>query len=499
MTVNLKNLRAAVQAFDWPKVFREVLRWTRPTDQKRVIPVEQRRYTLTPIADTGGMQVYQVASDDGMLPPHATRRRIENRLRKEQVEHILIFEDAARQEAVLQWIKRGQERSRSREYHYRRGDPGDFLIQRLSGIAFTINDFDAQGRIEISKVRDRVNKNLDVESVTKRFYDEFTRQRKAFQDFLSGIPLESDQRWYVSVLLNRLMFIYFIQSKRFLDNKPNYLVDKLEESKQDGENRYYRRFLRTLFFKGFALEPQERDQETRKLLGNVPYLNGGLFLPHPIEERYGDAIDLPDAAFERLFTFFGAWRWHLSERPGLEQKEIDPDVLGFIFEKYINQKQMGAYYTREDITGYICRSTIIPALFDKANLSLEPLQLPQTIRTYLYPAVTQQDYLPTETTREHTERQERVARLVSDAEAGQVVTINDAITANLDLERMIIDLVPRLDALAVKRLYDALVSLSVLDPTCGAPRGALRYCPNGYQKRRHNTGRDHSSPPCYGG
>ena len=39
-------------------------------------------------------------------------------------------------------------------------------------------------------------------------------------------------------------------------------------------------------------------------------------------------------------------------------------MLGYIFEKYINQKQMGAYYTKEDITEYIAKNTIIPFLFD---------------------------------------------------------------------------------------------------------------------------------------
>ena len=37
------------------------------------------------------------------------------------------------------------------------------------------------------------------------------------------------------------------------------------------------------------------------------------------------------------------------------------------FEKYVNQKQMGAYYTKEDITGYISRNTVIPFLFDAAR------------------------------------------------------------------------------------------------------------------------------------
>ena len=48
-------------------------------------------------------------------------------------------------------------------------------------------------------------------------------------------------------------------------------------------------------------------------------------------------------------------------------REINPDVLGYIFEKYINQKQMGAYYTKEDITEYISKNTVIPYIFEAAE------------------------------------------------------------------------------------------------------------------------------------
>src|SRR5207249_2876881 len=47
--------------------------------------------------------------------------------------------------------------------------------------------------------------------------------------------------------------------------------------------------------------------------------------------------------------------------------EINPDVLGYIFEKYINQKQMGAYYTKEDITEYISKNTLLPFLLDETR------------------------------------------------------------------------------------------------------------------------------------
>ncbi len=43
--------------------------------------------------------------------------------------------------------------------------------------------------------------------------------------------------------------------------------------------------------------------------------------------------------------------------------EITPDIPGYILEQYINQKQMGAYYTKKDISEYIARNSIIPRFF----------------------------------------------------------------------------------------------------------------------------------------
>ena len=39
-----------------------------------------------------------------------------------------------------------------------------------------------------------------------------------------------------------------------------------------------------------------------------------------------------DDAFERVFDFCDRYRWHLDECPYRENNEINPDVLGYIFE-----------------------------------------------------------------------------------------------------------------------------------------------------------------------
>ena len=62
--------------------------------------------------------------------------------------------------------------------------------------------------------------NLATERVTKRFYDEFQKQHGSFLKFIKGIEAIRDREWYASIMLNRLMFIYFIQRRGFLEAIP---------------------------------------------------------------------------------------------------------------------------------------------------------------------------------------------------------------------------------------------------------------------------------------
>src|SRR6185503_6143890 len=171
-----------------------------------------------------------------------------------------------------------------------------------------------------------------------------------------------------------------------------------QEKGKDKFYTFYRYFLLRLFHEGFGKRRKDRAPDLERLLGNIPYLNGGLFDVHELEkpERYGKEIQIPDRAFERVFDYFDQYQWHLDERPLRADNEINPDVLGYIFEKYINQKQMGAYYTKEDITEYISKNTVLPYLLQRAQEGCKVaftgdaaiwLLLTKDPNRYLYPAM----------------------------------------------------------------------------------------------------------------
>ena len=174
------------------------------------------------------------------------------------------------------------------------------------------------------------------------------------------------------------MFVWFLQKKGFLDNGDyDYLDHRFTQSQARGKNCFYNEFLQALFFEAFAKPESDRSLEVKALTGKIRYLNGGLFLRHRIELKYGTAITVPDLAFENLFALFRAYSWNLNDTPGGKADEINPDVLGYIFEKYINQKAFGAYYTRPEITDYLSERTIYALILQKVNQPGVPeLKLP---------------------------------------------------------------------------------------------------------------------------
>src|SRR4051812_35434936 len=88
------------------------------------------------------------------------------------------------------------------------------------------------GDLSIVDALDKLKRALDVEPVTKKFYAEFREKHLEFIEHIHGIDDERERQWYASVLLNRLMFVYFLQRKGFLDGGDyHYLQHHIESSR----------------------------------------------------------------------------------------------------------------------------------------------------------------------------------------------------------------------------------------------------------------------------
>ncbi|MBX4912017.1 MULTISPECIES: DNA methyltransferase [Rhizobium] len=502
------NARKLLEQFDFAKLFTEELGWDRHNADLSV-PIGGVTFVLRAVAEKRGMVAWVCHAPSGhQIPDRTARKKIETQVAKTTLEHLIIFTDEKRAEQTWSWARRETGKPVSMPEHFWYASSGNRgFLQKIEAIAFSLAE---EKILTLFDVTARARAAFDVERVTKRFYDQFKTEHKVFLGFISGITEVADKEWYASLMLNRLMFIYFMQRKGFLNGERDYLRDRLARCQnQEGQDKFYsfyRYFLLRLFHEG--LGGKERNTELDKLLGRIPYLNGGLFEKHQIEERFPD-IKIPDEAFTRIFAYFDRYQWHLDERPLRNDNEINPDVLGYIFEKYINQKQMGAYYTKEDITEYISKNTVIPFLFDAAKAKCKVAfenpggptiwdhlrddpdryihaavkhgtehELPPEIAAGMQDVSARTQWnqkapagiaLPTEIWREVLARRKRYTEVRTKLAAGEVRGINDLITLNLDIRQFAHDVIERCEGPDLLRAFwKAIEGVTVLDPTCGS-------------------------------
>lgn len=496
--------------------FRELFNYMGWNNDKISIPIaiETNVFELKSIAEKSGFKILVCNSNKDKIPTYEIRKQIENKVTKLFQEHLIIFINELKKEQIWHLvIRQANKPSKLIETKYNISQDPELLYQRTSGIFF---ELDEEDKITIIDVKQRVssNFNANAEKITKKFYEKFKKEHKSFLEFINGIKSKVDNEWYASLMLNRLMFCYFIQKKGFLDNDPNYLRNKLKQTEEKrGKNNFYsfyRDFLLILFHQG--LGANNHTKEIGLEIGSIPYLNGGLFDVHELEKNYKD-INIKDEAFEKLFDFFDQYEWHLDTRIDSSGKDINPDVIGYIFEKYINDRaQMGAYYTKEDITEYISKNCIIPFLFDetKRNYKNEYTEIWELLKEsgdkYIYDAVkhgclkelpdeikigidtetvglspllerrkewnkpASDDFaLPTEIWREVVERRNRYFEIKAKIEKGEIKEINDFITYNLNIRQFTQDTIENTnDPEFIKHFYKALSSVTILDPTCGS-------------------------------
>lgn len=507
MAITKKEFTQYIREFKFKELFND-MGWERDKTNQSVT-VDNVSYPLQGIAEKRGFKILLCLPATGVIPEYAIRKKIETKVTKLFQEHLIIYVDANNQEQIWQLVVRQIGKpTKVSETSYRVTQDPELLYQRASGIFF---ELDEEEKITIVDVTQRISNNFhqNNERVTKQFYEKFSKEHTSFIKFIKGIEDTANKEWYASLMLNRLMFCYFIQKKGFLDNNKEYLWDKLKVSQdKKGKNKFYsfyRSFLLTLFHQG--LGASDHTKELKNEIGKVPYLNGGLFEEHELEAT-NPKIDIDDKAFERIFKFFDQYEWHLDTRHTASGKDINPDVIGYIFEKYINDRaDMGAYYTKEDITDYISKNCVLPYLFDETKRNYTKAFAPEgeiwkMVNTsgdqYIYEAVKHgantvlpkeiskgikevaqrtewnksapaEFALPTEIWREVIERRNRYEEVKGKIKKGEVQTINDFITYNLNISQFVQDVIECTnDTEFLKAFYKALNNITIIDPTCGS-------------------------------
>ena len=319
------------------------------------------------IASVGGVQVLYVALSDTdtervrKSEVVAVAKLIRETLDEGMLEMLLLFSNKS--SSQLHWIhpQFGSGATPTlRRMVVERDLPRRTVVQQISNIYWQHQD---RGNI-----LDALNDAFDVEPVTKQFFAKYKELFQAAEAQVTGFTDTEERKQFVQTLFNRLMFVYFLSRKGWLtyEGETDYLNALWRDYEADGsQTNFYDSRLYWLFF--FGLNNSEgrdfnnhfEDRFMASQIGNVPFLNGGLFEETELDERHG--ITVPDDAIRPLMTdLFDKFNFTVMESTPFDiEVAVDPEMLGKVFEELVTGRHdSGAYYTPRPVVSFMCREAL---------------------------------------------------------------------------------------------------------------------------------------------
>ena len=224
---------------------------------------------------------------------------------------------------------------------------------------------------------------FSVEKLSDAFFTEYISHYETFaqhaarfagaKDWTADTEPARHARHFAKRLLARLVFLHFLQKKRWIGCSPASAphwadgdTDFLNNLFQSctAPNRFHTACLIPLFYE--TLNARRKGDLFKTPAGcpgkavRIPYLNGGLFEENPAEKTFR-AFDFPEKLFQELFAFFHRFNFTIDESDPLDiEIGVDPEMLGRIFEALLeDNKEKGAYYTPKAIVAYMCQEALI--------------------------------------------------------------------------------------------------------------------------------------------
>jgi len=216
---------------------------------------------------------------------------------------------------------------------------------------------------------------FDKQRLTEVFFREYKGLFKDLEADLRGQT--SDHRWahdYALQFLNRCMFLYFIQRKRWLGGDADFLRTFWQAYGNSGRprNTFFQEWLRVLFFEAFNNRfhggHRHFPQDIQEALALAPFLNGGLFSENDVDREHD--VTVSDARFEQVFNFFERYNFTITEDSPLDQEvAVDPEMIGKVYESLVNVSEeadergdAGIFYTPRTEIDLMCRLALVDNL-----------------------------------------------------------------------------------------------------------------------------------------
>jgi type I restriction-modification system DNA methylase subunit len=223
---------------------------------------------------------------------------------------------------------------------------------------------------------DDFKNRFSIEVVTKEFYKEYA---EVFAQIESAIAKNNklskpDLRLYTQMLMNRLMFLRFLEKKKWVKfgESSDYLANLYATGGLHKQSFFVTR-LCPLFFEALAIEGKQESDA----VGKTVFLNGGLFEKSKLDEK---VQDIPDTAFKNLLGpdgLFYKFNFTVEESTPIDiEVSVDPEMLGKVFEELVTGRhETGSYYTPRPIVSFMCKEALKGYLTAKTSAPKEAIEL----------------------------------------------------------------------------------------------------------------------------
>jgi len=175
-----------------------------------------------------------------------TEREIVKRISRYYPENIIVFTNKENNEAHFintKYIGKDKEREAR---GFRRITVGK--TDRLRTAAERLSNIYADEGISTLTLMTKSEEAFDIEAVSKEFYKEFVEKYKELRDVIrNNNPSfkKEDADKFTQEIMNRLLFLYFIQKKGWLNGEYRFLYTNFKSN----QTNYYKNFLIPLFKK----------------------------------------------------------------------------------------------------------------------------------------------------------------------------------------------------------------------------------------------------------
>lgn len=236
-------------------------------------------------------------------------------------------------------------------------------------------------------INNQIIEAFNVEELSERFYNSYIEifrkiSRNLKKQKLECALEEPDKALlnYVHLILNRIMFLHYVQKKGCFNGNKEFLINFWDEYKEKypGTNKFHKEWIEILFFESLSQPSwlyQDKSyfsKDINRLLKYAPYLNGGLFERNPLDE-VGWLIS--DELFEDIFEFFQSYNFTIEESTPMEiEIAINPEMLGNIYEHLVNaeeqeeQSRAGIFYTPRFEIELMVRRSLVEFLWNKTGI-----------------------------------------------------------------------------------------------------------------------------------